>query len=250
MTELRDEQAIAAFERRVLYLEPCYGGIEEMPQGVLDNIWEEEQAFLSYQRTLTKPLLEPPEVLGEKLKEAWYDSCDSNESATEFANRIISLILPGLLDVERLREKIAEIITNNAGRISGLYAGPSSPWARFCQSVTREIMSLFPPDIEELLEKLRCPKCGGKKYIKIDSLHQVPPDRILDDCPTCKGTGLALHRRMVVVDMDAKLPEMLESSYGKEPYLLNPYSYNAAQQDIIDEGWVKMVGKTPHGAIE
>jgi len=103
--------------------------------------------------------------------------------------------------------------------------------------IAEAIKSLFPPDIEELLKKLECPECDGKgeKRTGGDAVDYFRT------CPTCKGTGLALHRRMVVVDMDAELPEMLESSYGKEPYSLNSYSYNAAQQDMIDEGWVKEV---------
>ena len=47
------------------------------------------------------------------------------------------------------------------------------------------------------------------------------------------------HPNIAIIDPDAELPEMLESDYGISPYSLNPYSYDAAQQDILKAGWRK-----------
>ena len=38
-----------------------------------------------------------------------------------------------------------------------------------------------------------------------------------------------------------ELPEMLESDYGILPYSLNPYSYDAAQQDMLKFNFKRVI---------
>jgi len=42
----------------------------------------------------------------------------------------------------------------------------------------------------------------------------------------------------VVIKVDRELPELLESEFCVEPYSLNPYSYDAAQRDMLKAGYV------------
>jgi len=125
----------------------------------------------------------------------------------------------------KIEEKIAKIIEQ-----SHPGCGLSKECNTECGKCGAErLKALLPPDIDELMEKLKCPDCGKTKSFQsakevIDYLHS--------DCPTCKGTGLDPNRELVVVDRKAKCPEVRKDF---------PFIRLEEQSIMLKDDWVKEV---------
>jgi len=94
----------------------------------------------------------------------------------------------------------------------------------------KDAEELFPPDIDELLKKLECPDCEEGKVVRRGYTFRV-------DCPTCKGTGLDPYRKMVVVDVDAQLPDNIAWHHNEREF----EAFCAGRNILVSAGWIKRV---------